>query len=96
MIDKESIIKYADCLLIGLSDEEVEMLEGEFEAIKDNMDIIASFDGIKNVQPLSYPRDLKTKVLREDDAVRSISSTEALLNAPDKMEDVVIVPKVVG
>lgn len=96
MIDKESIIKYADGLLIGLSDEEVEMLEGEFEAIKDNMDIIASFDDIKNVEPLSYPQDLKTKALREDDAVRSISSTDALLNAPDKMEDVVIVPKVVG
>ena len=96
MFTKDEIIDYADKLLIGLTDEEVQDILDEFDVIKENMDIIANFDNIESVMPLSYPQDLRLNHLRLDEDSNNMSTSDALLNAPEKYEDVVIVPKVVG
>jgi len=96
MFTKELIEDYADKLLIGLSDEECDLLLKEFDVIKEKMDIISHIEGIEKVEPLSFPQEIMTKFYREDNNVSNIKTEDALKNAGDKIEDVVIVPKVVG
>ena len=96
MFTRDKIIDYADKLLIGLSEEEVDLLLSEFDVINENMEMINKIDGLKEVKPLSFPQMLETKVLREDTNVKNISTEDALKNSGDVIEDVVCVPKVVG
>ena len=46
-ITEEMIDKYADTLLIGLTDEERKMIQEEFETIEKNMDFINQIPNIK-------------------------------------------------
>ena len=96
MFTKEMIEDYADKLLIGLSDEECDLLLKEFDVIKEKMEIIENIDGINKVEPLSFPQDIKTKEYRSGKDTSNIKTADALSNCEDKIEDVVIVPKVVG
>ena len=52
---KEKIDKYANDLLIGLTTEERDMIQSEFDTIEKNMDLINEIPNIKDVEPLSYP-----------------------------------------
>ena len=96
MFNREMIEDYAEKLLIGLSDEEINDLLEEFDAIKANMDIIAGIDNISSVEPLSFVQEIYTENLRDDDTVSNLSTEDVVKNAGDKIEDVVVVPKVVG
>ena len=63
---KEKINKYANDLLIGLTNEEEEMIQNEFDEIERNMDLINEIPNIKDVEPLSYPYEMVTYELRDD------------------------------
>ena len=96
MFNKEMINSYADKLLIGLSEEETNTLLSEFDVIKDNMEIIAQIENIKDVKPMHFPVDIKLTSLRSDDDMENLDTLLALKNSEDVLEDVVSVPKVVG
>ena len=92
---KELVDSYADKLLIGLTEEENEMVLKEFDVIEANMEIIASIPGISDVEPMTHALDAFEYVLREDEA-ESIEIEDLLKNC-DRYEDREIeVPKVVG
>ena len=55
MFTKDIINDYADKLLIGLSDEETNLLVKEFDVINDNMAKINDVKGLENVTPLHFP-----------------------------------------
>ena len=57
MFTKELILNYADKLLIGLSDEEVDMLLKEFDVINQNMEKINEIKGLENINPAHFPQD---------------------------------------
>ena len=93
---KELVNDFADKLLIGLTDEENEMVLKEFNIIEANMEIIANIEGIEKVDPMTHALDDFSYELRDDIADESISIKDALKNC-DKYEDrEVAVPKVVG
>ncbi len=96
MFTKEKILKYADDLLIKLNDEEVNDLLKEFDEIDKSMNMINNIDGLAHVKPLSFPQDIKTTVLRDDNDTTNISTSDALKNSSNAFEDVIEVPKVVG
>lgn len=96
MFTKELMNKYANDLLFDLSEEEVNLLLEEFDVIRENMEIISNIEGISEVEPLSFPYDITVSSLRDDEDLKNISTEDALKNCHDKIEDVAIVPKVVG
>ena len=94
---KEKIDKYANDLLIGLTDEERTMIQEEFDTIEKNMDLINKIPNIKDVEPLSYPFEMYVDDLRSDDEVGKQIDIDDLLSNCDVVEGrEVEVPKVVG
>ena len=96
MFTKEMMIDYADKLLIGLSEDEIEILLKEFDVIKENMELIDKIPNLKDVKPQSFPTDFELTSLREDVALESLTREEILKNCDDEIEGMVEVPKVVG
>jgi len=94
---KEKIDKYASDLLIGLSDEERNMIQEEFDEIERNMELINKIPNIKDVEVLSYPYEMVINELRSDNDVCSQIEIDDLLSNCKKVDGrEVEVPKVVG
>ena len=78
----------------------LEFGEGEKEKIRQDLEQILTFVeklrelDTENVEPLVYLSD-KTDVLREDRMIPTLSTEEALLNAPEKSGRFFKVPKVI-
>lgn len=92
---KENIIKYADKLLIGLSDKEAETIFEEFSIIDKNIDQINLIPNIENEEPAFMPYDLYVATLREDIPEESTDVDLILSNTKDKLGREIRVPKVV-
>lgn len=94
---KEKIDKYASDLLIGLTSEERDMIEEEFDTIEKNMELINEIPNIKDVEPLSYPFEMYIDDLREDTSEGEKIDVEELLSNCDRVDGrEVEVPKVVA
>ena len=93
---KELVDTLADKLLIGLSDEENEMVLSEFEEIDANIDLINEIDGISDVEPMTHCLDDFVYELREDVAVEGLPIEDILANSDDTEDREIVVPKVVG
>lgn len=92
---KEMVTDYADKLLIGLTDEEVNMVLDEFEIIDEKIDVINKIPNISEVEPMTHALDDFTYELREDKVEESISIDDALANCDSYLGREVKVPKVV-
>lgn len=95
MFTKDIINDYADKLLIGLSDEETNLLVKEFDVINDNMAKINDVKGLENVTPLHFPQDLETKEIRDGKTLRMIDIDDALKNCDDYIDREVEIVRVV-
>jgi len=93
---KEMVDSYADKLLIGLSDEENEMVLKEFETIDANLDLVNKIDGITDVEPMTHCLDDFEYVLREDVIEKSVPIEDLLKNSDETDGDEIEVPKIVG
>ena len=93
---KELVDDLADKLLIGLSDEENEMVLSEFDEIDANIDLINEIDGISDVEPMTHCLDDFVYDLREDIAVEGLPIEDILANSDDTEDREIVVPKVVG
>ena len=92
---REDVINYADKLLIGLTDDEVEMVLSEMDIIDKNIDIINNIPGIKEASCMTHALDDFSFELREDVASESVSIDDLLSNCDDTYDRSVRVPKVV-
>lgn len=92
---KEKIRKLADLLMIGLTDEETDMVYDEFEIIDKNINKINEIDNIDKIEPMTHALDNFYAELREDIADVSIQKEELLMNSDDNDGDSVVIPKVV-
>ena len=92
---REDVINYADKLLIGLTDEEVEMVLSEMDIIDKNIDIINNIPGIKDASCMTHALDDFEFELREDIASESVLIDDLLSNCDDVYDRSVRVPKVV-
>ena len=93
---KEMVEEYADKLLIGLTEEESDMVLSEFDTIDKNIDIINTIPNIEQVEPMSFCLDDFEVDLREDEIEESININELLQNCDQKNDREVEVTKVVG
>ncbi len=94
---KEKIDKYANDLLIGLTDEERTMIQEEFDVIEKNINLINEIPNIKDVEPLSYPYEMEMDDLRSDDEIDETIEIDTLLKNAGQIDGrEVEVPKVVG
>lgn len=92
---KEMVNDYADKLLIGLTEEENQMVLDEFEIIDENIDLINKIPGIEKVEPMTHCLDNFECELREDIEEESVPIEELLQNCGDRTDREVSVPKVV-
>ena len=93
---KELVDSYAEKLLIGLTDEENEMVLKEFDLIDRDMELITKIPNISEVEPMTHALDDFVYELRSDEKEESVSIEELLSNC-DKYEGrEVEIPKVVG
>lgn len=93
---KDLVDSYANKLLIGLTDEENEMVLREFDLIDENLNLVNQIEGIENIEPMTHTLDDFVYVLREDKNLSSPNIDELLSNADVKNSREIIVPKVVG
>lgn len=93
---KEIVNDYANKLLIGLTEEEMNMVLEEFNIIDETINKINTIEGIENIEPMTHCLDNFVYELREDIPEESISIEEILQNCDVKTEREVKVPKVVG
>ena len=94
---KEMVDEYADKLLIGLTEEENQMVLDEFEIIDKNIDIINEIPNIEKVEPMTHTLDNFEYELREDVPEESVPIEDLLANCDDSTSDgEVVVPRMVG
>lgn len=94
---KEMIDDYANKLLIGLSEDERNMIQQEFDEIEKNMNLINQIPNISDVEVQSYPYEMEIDELRCDDDIAEEINIDVLLRNCDVVEGrEVEVPKVVG
>ena len=92
---KEMVEDYADKLLIGLTEEESDMVLSEFDTIDKNIDIINTIPNIEQVEPMSFCLDDFDVDLREDEIEESIKIEELLQNCDEVNDREIEVTKVV-
>ena len=77
---------------LDLTQEETEMFVSQFKDILDYVSILNEVD-TENVSP-AYLSSANTQTTREDQIEESIPTDEFLANAPDSMDDYVVIPRV--
>lgn len=92
---KELINDYSNKLLIGLTEEENELVLSEFEVIEKNINLINKIPNIENVEPMTHPFDLYETSLREDIYSDSEDIEDILKNCDKKIDREIKVPRVV-
>ncbi|MBE6156724.1 MAG: aspartyl/glutamyl-tRNA amidotransferase subunit C [Firmicutes bacterium] len=93
---KELINDYAEKLLIGLTDEETDIILEEFDVIEQNMELIANIPNISEVSPMTHTLDNFEFILRDDVKEEGIEVDKLLQNCDKTCGREVEVPKVVG
>ena len=96
MFTKEVVDDLANKLLIGLTEEENQMVLDEFEVIDKTINIINEIDGIENVEPMTHTLDDFEFELRDDVVEESVSIDDLLSNCDVHSAREIEVPKVVG
>lgn len=92
---KELVDDYANKLLIGLTEEENNLVLEEFDIIEANMDLIANIPNIASITPMTHALDDFVYELREDEPTDSLEISEIMQNCDDYIDREIKVPKVV-
>ena len=92
----DMVNNYADKLLIGLTEEETNMVLEEFADIDETINTINQIKGLDSIEPMTHCLDDFIYELRNDIEEKSTNIEELLQNCDDKTTREVIVPKVVG
>ena len=92
-IDEQMIDRISRLAYLAFREEEKEKIRQDLEQILTFVEKLKELD-TENVEPLVYLSD-KSDVLREDSMTTSISTEEALMNAPQISGRFFRVPKVI-
>ncbi|MBE0538486.1 MAG: Asp-tRNA(Asn)/Glu-tRNA(Gln) amidotransferase subunit GatC [Ignavibacterium sp.] len=93
-VTKKEVEKIAELANLKFSDAELESFTPEMNEILTYMGKLNELN-TENVEPLAHPVE-QTNVFREDELKPSITTEDALKNAPAKDETHFKVPKVIG
>lgn len=92
-IDKNTTLKIAKLSRIKIEDNEIEELSAELSSILDWVELLNEVN-TGNIEPLSNVSISKLP-FREDIQNNEDKSNDVLSNAPEKLENYYVVPKVV-
>ena len=95
-ITKEVLKKCARGLMFDMTEEQYDVLEQEFSLVLEQMELMDKDGDLDSYSPMTFPFDVTTDFLREDDELDCITREEALSNAKDVLENQIKLPKVVG
>ncbi len=84
----------AELARLKFSEEELQSFTEQMNEILTYVEKLNELD-TENVEPLSHPVE-SNNVFREDEVKKSVSTEEALKNAPEKDEQFFKVPKVIN
>ena len=85
MIDRETVKNVAKLARLGLSEEEIDVLESQLSVILENIAILQEAD-VSGVSPTSHASRL-TNIMREDIPQPSYPPELLLANAPDQEDN---------
>ena len=94
MLTKEEVLKIAKLSKLEFQEDEIEKFQTDLNKILEHMEILNNVD-TTGVEPLFNVLDLKDR-LRKDEVQSVDIKKELLKNAPNKDDDFIIVPKIVG
>ena len=89
-ISRDEVLHVARLARLALTDEEVERLGAQLNAILEAVGKVAELD-LEGVEPTAHPLDL-VNVWAEDEPRPCLTVDEALANAPDREGDSFRVP----
>jgi len=89
-ISREEVLRVAGLAWLALTDEEVEQLTTELDAILEAVGVVSELD-LADVPPTSHPLDL-VNVWEEDVPREPLPLEDALANAPDTVDGLFRVP----
>jgi len=81
-ISRDEVLHVAQLARLALTDEEVERLGGQLDAILEAVAKVSELD-LSDVEPTSHPLDL-VNVWGDDEPRPSLPLDEALVNAPER------------
>ena len=85
MIDRKTVKNVAKLARLGLSEEEIDVLESQLSVILENIAILQEAD-VSGVSPTSHASRL-TNIMREDIPQPSYPPELLLANAPDQEDN---------
>jgi aspartyl-tRNA(Asn)/glutamyl-tRNA(Gln) amidotransferase subunit C len=89
-ISRDEELHVARLARLALTDDEVERITGELDAILDAVGIVAELD-LAEVEPTSHPLDL-VNVWADDEPQPSLPLEDVLANAPEAEDGLFRVP----
>ncbi len=92
-IDKNTILKIAKLTRVKINNNEISELSNQLSSILDWVEILNEVD-TDNIEPLSNVSRSKL-YLRKDEKNKEDKSNDVLSNAPEKLENYFVVPKVI-
>ena len=93
-VTKKDVEYIAELAQLKFKEEELESFTHQLNEILSYVDKLNELD-TENIEPLSHPIE-NINVFRNDELKQSISTEEALKNAPDKTDEFFKVPKVIN
>jgi aspartyl-tRNA(Asn)/glutamyl-tRNA(Gln) amidotransferase subunit C len=96
-ITRAEVLKIAELAKLHFSESELDAFTAQFQHILDYIEKLkeVNVEGIEPTSHVSLTEDSEKGVIREDETRPSLSSEEALMNAPDRGDDHFRVPKVI-
>ena len=93
-LSRDDVAHVALLARLGLTDEELTRLEGQLNHILDQYAKLAELD-TEAIPPTAQTIELQN-ILRDDVAGPSLSTADALANAPARDGDFIVVPAILG
>lgn len=94
MNKEKMLLEVARKTMFKIEDAEMAALVQEYDTFLHHVEALELID-TREVEPLSYPYEIETTFLREDNACDLISKDDALKNAKSTLDGQIKVPKVV-
>ena len=93
MISREEVHHVARLARLSLTDEELERMREQLDAILAYIDKLRELD-VEGVEPTSHAVPL-VNVMRDDDVTPCLPQDAALANAPDRAGELFRVPRII-
>ena len=92
----EKLKELASRIKLDMSEEQYKTLQGEFDTILKQMDLLGEIENVDNVEPMTFPFEVTTFGMRPDEVVDQLPVDDVLKNAKQVQNNMIKIKKVVG